>query len=64
MQNAIDPNPLVDANGRYEKVQNLGQGSFGFVQLGKSVTGELAAIKVSSDACSSELLRGWEVHDS
>jgi serine/threonine-protein kinase SRK2 len=45
MQSAIEPNPLAETNGRYEKVQNLGQGSFGFVQLGRSSNSELYAIK-------------------
>lgn len=46
MQSAIEPNPLAETAGRYERVQTLGQGSFGFVQLGRSGTGDLAAIKV------------------
>ena len=48
MQSAIEPNPLAETVGRYERVQTLGQGSFGFVQLGRSGTGDLAAIKVRS----------------
>ena len=32
--------------GRYERVQSLGKGAFGFVQLGRNLqNGELAAIK-------------------
>jgi hypothetical protein len=40
------PNPLNEPGVRYEKVQALGQGSFGFVQLAKNQNGEMAAIKV------------------
>ncbi|KAG1669330.1 hypothetical protein FOA52_014892 [Chlamydomonas sp. UWO 241] len=45
MQEAIQPNPLEE-DCRYEKVQTLGHGSFGFVQLARHVeSGELRAIK-------------------
>ena len=46
MNAAIEPDPLAETHGKYTKVQNLGQGSFGFVQLGKAGNGDLAAIKV------------------
>ncbi len=49
MQSSIEPNPLAETDGRYVKVQNLGQGSFGFVQLGKAASGEMVAIKVISN---------------
>lgn len=40
-----EPNPLLE-NPRYETVQLLGKGSFGFVQLAKNVeTGDMVAIK-------------------
>ncbi|KAG1679770.1 hypothetical protein FOA52_012681 [Chlamydomonas sp. UWO 241] len=42
---ALEPNPLSEPGVRYEKVQALGQGSFGFVQLAKNQNGERAAIK-------------------
>ena len=42
----IDPDPLCQTDGKYTKVSSLGAGSFGFVQLGRSASGELAAIKV------------------
>lgn len=46
MQSTLEQNPLADYTFKYEKVQTLGQGSFGFVQLAKNPAGELAAIKV------------------
>lgn len=40
-----DPDPLKET-GRYEKIQSLGKGAFGFVQLGRNLqTKELAAVK-------------------
>ncbi|PNH07773.1 Serine/threonine-protein kinase SRK2E [Tetrabaena socialis] len=42
---AAEPDPLRET-GRYERVQGLGKGAFGFVQLGRNIqNGELAAIK-------------------
>ncbi|GLI66872.1 hypothetical protein VaNZ11_010863 [Volvox africanus] len=42
---AAEPDPLRET-GRYERVQSLGKGAFGFVQLGRKVhNNELAAIK-------------------
>lgn len=41
----MEPNPLLEVQ-KYQKVQTLGQGSFGFVQLARNQAGELAAIKV------------------
>ena len=46
----FEANPLVEV-ARYEKVQTLGKGSFGFVQLALNQQQELAAIKVSCCAC-------------
>eukprot|EP00798_Chlamydomonas_sp_ICE-L_P024140 gene24140-9725_t len=40
----LEVNPLGE-DGRYEKVQTLGKGSFGFVLLARNQQGELAAIK-------------------
>lgn len=40
-----EPDPLRET-GRYERVQSLGKGAFGFVQLGRKLhNNELAAIK-------------------
>lgn len=46
MANAYaEPDPLRET-GRYEKMQSLGRGAFGFVHLGRNLqTNELAAIK-------------------
>ncbi|KAG2499808.1 hypothetical protein HYH03_002104 [Edaphochlamys debaryana] len=42
---SAEPDPLKET-GKYERVQSLGKGAFGFVQLGRNVqSGELAAIK-------------------
>lgn len=42
---AAEPDPMRET-GRYERVQSLGKGAFGFVQLGRNLqNGELAAIK-------------------
>ena len=44
-ESPVEPNPLQET-GRYEKVQTLGKGSFGFVQLAKNLaTSELVAAK-------------------
>lgn len=43
---APEPDPLRET-GRYEKIQTLGKGAFGFVQLARNLqTGELAAVKL------------------
>ena len=42
---AAEPDPLRETS-RYERVQSLGKGAFGFVQLGRKLqNNELAAIK-------------------
>lgn len=38
--------PLLETGGRYEKLENLGAGSFGFVVLAQNKLGKKAAIKV------------------
>ena len=42
--------PLLETEGRYEKLENLGAGSFGFVVLAKNKLGKKTAIKVISHA--------------
>ncbi|GLC37612.1 hypothetical protein PLESTB_001667900 [Pleodorina starrii] len=45
MASSAEPDPLKES-GRYERVQSLGKGAFGFVQLGRKLqNNELAAIK-------------------
>ncbi|KAJ9529711.1 hypothetical protein QJQ45_014440 [Haematococcus lacustris] len=45
----MEPDPLAETNGRYTKIQSLGKGSFGFVQLASSNNGktqEMVAVKL------------------
>lgn len=41
----LEPNPLMETQGRYTKIQTLGKGSFGFVQLARNWNQEMVAIK-------------------
>uniref|UniRef100_A0A7R9VAN1 Protein kinase domain-containing protein n=1 Tax=Chlamydomonas euryale TaxID=1486919 RepID=A0A7R9VAN1_9CHLO len=55
LQAATEPDPLAEFHGPYEKIQQLGHGSFGFVQLARRRdTGELAAIKFLQRGCISK----------
>jgi len=41
----MEPDPLQEVAGRYTKIQTLGKGSFGFVQLARNFNQEMVAIK-------------------
>lgn len=42
----LDPDPLQETGGRYCKIQTLGKGSFGFVQLARNANQEMVAVKM------------------
>ncbi len=42
----MEPDPLQEIQPRYQKIQTLGKGSFGFVQLARNASGEMVAVKL------------------